>query len=37
MKNILQFWEDSTIRLPLILGILTISVVIVGVIYFYPN
>jgi hypothetical protein len=37
MKNILKFWEDSEIRLPLILGMLTLIVVIVGVIYFYPN
>lgn len=29
--------KDSEIRLPLVLGILTIIGIIVGVIYFYPN
>ncbi len=32
MKNILQFWEDSAIRLPLVLGMLTLIVIIIGVI-----
>ena len=36
-NQMLEGCEDSEIRLPLVLGILTIIGIIVGVIYFYPN
>ena len=37
MKCLGGIFSDSSIRLPLILGILTMTMTIIGVVYFYPN